>query len=280
MLVVVDDGYSEHGLGHLLNPDDPDADDREWIRTVWTGLIHEALGMPFGWPGWVDRPAMSRLSASSPHVLKSLTRDQTGDYAEGVKPFNFLINPHVAPLGHPPGVDPQRFHLVAPFSKDASQWTAQRWTDVYSGDTYAISTQQVLRDQEIARVQSYGEVVDRYRVHPEAKSLGPDGMPCGKRTIRLLGRRPIRLGELVHIGKETNRLEEVEQGQVHDWDEVQLMFRDRTDATSPKIDNTPSTAECRSCRAPIRGTRVKYCSPACRQRASRRRKRYTNRALP
>lgn len=29
MPVVVDDGYSEHGLGHLLNPDDPESEDRE-----------------------------------------------------------------------------------------------------------------------------------------------------------------------------------------------------------------------------------------------------------
>jgi hypothetical protein len=33
-------------------------------------------------------------------------------------------------------------------------------------------------------------------------------------------------GELVHIGKETNRLEAVEQGLVHDWADVQLILRE------------------------------------------------------
>jgi len=30
--------WSEHGLGHLLNPTDPDSDDREWIAQVWQGI--------------------------------------------------------------------------------------------------------------------------------------------------------------------------------------------------------------------------------------------------
>ncbi len=273
MPAVVDDGYSEHGLGHLLNPDDPDSDNREWIRTVWTGLIHEELGLPFTWPSWVDRSAMSRLSASSPHVLNALSKNQTSDYAGSVKPFNFLISPHVAPLGHPPGADSQHFHLIAPYTKDARQWTKLRWTNVYSGEQFTISTREGSAGEGVARVQSYGEVIARYRVHPEAKSLGPDGLPCGKRTVGLLGRRPVALGELVHIGKESNRLEEVEQGLVHDWDEVQLVVRDPNGVPSPSSDETRPAVLCRSCGAPVSSTRANYCSVACRQSAYRQRSR-------
>jgi hypothetical protein len=35
-------------------------------------------------------------------------------YSEQIKPFNFLLTCHVAPLGHPIGVDPVRFHLITP----------------------------------------------------------------------------------------------------------------------------------------------------------------------
>jgi hypothetical protein len=45
-------------------------------------------------------------------------------------------------------------------------------------------------------------------------------------------RRPITLGELVHIGKVTNLWEEVEQVLVHDWEEVQWVFRERGGALS------------------------------------------------
>jgi hypothetical protein len=30
--------WSAHGLGHLLNPTDPDGEDRAWMRQVWAGI--------------------------------------------------------------------------------------------------------------------------------------------------------------------------------------------------------------------------------------------------
>lgn len=36
--------WSEHGLGHLLYPTDPDCEDRDWIRQVWEGILREELG--------------------------------------------------------------------------------------------------------------------------------------------------------------------------------------------------------------------------------------------
>ncbi|HEV2126692.1 MAG TPA: hypothetical protein VGW38_28365 [Chloroflexota bacterium] len=177
-------------------------------------------------------------------------------------------------LGHPPGVDPQRFHLIAPYTKDARQWTKLRWIDVYSGERFAIAARGTVSGQGTARVQSFRDVIARYRMHPETKSLGPDGMPCGKRTVGLLQWRLVTLGELVHIGKEANRLEVVEQGLVHDWDEVQLVFREpeaeSRGPTDPPIAKQ-AQRKCRSCESDIEGPRLLYCSPACRQRAYRRR---------
>jgi len=39
-----DDRWSEHGLGHLLNPTDPEDEDREWIAQAWLGMIRKGLG--------------------------------------------------------------------------------------------------------------------------------------------------------------------------------------------------------------------------------------------
>lgn len=322
---IVDDGYSEHGLGHLLNPDDPESDVREWMRTIWAGLVSEALGNAVDWPDWLARPAMSRITVSSPLVLRPLGQ-RSRPYPEAVKPFNFLASPHVAPLGHPAGVDAQHFHLVAPYTKEARQWSKLRWTDVYSGEAFGITTGGGAVGERVARVQSYGDVIGRYRTHPEVKSLGPDGAPCEKRTIGLLQRRPVVLRELVHIGKETNRLEEVEQGLVHDWEEVQLVFRESPGdswATEvlpvlrsiPRVELAKATGTqertlreilagrrqphrglretllycaamhrgtsrhmkeirakaCCSCGTPMDRPRARYCSPACRQSAYRRR---------
>ncbi len=197
-----------------------------------------------------------------------------GKGAGEVEPFTFLVSPHVAPLGHPPGVDAQHFHLIAPYTKDARQWSKLRWTDVYSGEPYAITTRDVVSGEGIARVQSYRGVIARYRVHSEAKSLGPDGLPCGKRTVGLLERRPVVLGELVHFGKETNRLEEVEQGLVHDWDEVQLVFREPQDRRRDSTFRHDSKEQrtCGACGTALGSPRAMYCSSPCRQRAYRQRK--------
>ncbi|MDP9370917.1 MAG: DNA polymerase [Chloroflexota bacterium] len=107
--------WSEHGLGHLLNPTDPDDDDRNWIRVVWEGLVTEALGQPYAWPTWLGQPAIGRITASNPALLRPFAQlNQGKPYAEQIKPYNFLLSAQVAPFGHPEGADPRHFHLVAP----------------------------------------------------------------------------------------------------------------------------------------------------------------------
>jgi hypothetical protein len=78
----------------------------------------------------------------------------------------------------------------------------------------------------VARVQTYRDVLEDFRTHPEAKSAGPDGQPCGRGTVGLLGRRVVRTAYLVHLGKEANKLEEVEAGLEHDPDEVYTAYAD------------------------------------------------------
>jgi len=36
--------------------------------------------------------------------------------------MNFLLTAHVAPFGHPQGVNPKEFRLIAPFDTDSSKW--------------------------------------------------------------------------------------------------------------------------------------------------------------
>jgi hypothetical protein len=95
-----------------------------------------------------------------------------------------------------------------------------RWLDRFDprGRTYAVTTGPVSGD--IVRLKSLGDVIAEYRSHPEAKSVGLDGRPCGRETIGLLRRRPVRAANFVYIGKEANELDDVEEGLVHDLGEV------------------------------------------------------------
>lgn len=205
--------WSEHGLGHLLNPTDPDSDDRDWMRQVWEGIVCEALGLPYQEPAWLDRPALSRLTVSSPELLKPFANLNAGKpYPDQVKPFNFLLVGHVRKFGYPVGVDPSRFQLIAPYESDAAKWTQLPWVDRYSGDRIAVSTTEADDGPQKARLQSLRDVIGEFQTHPEAKSAGGDGMTCSRRTIGLLQRREVRETYVAHVGKEANKLEEVQAG--------------------------------------------------------------------
>src|SRR5277367_6686563 len=78
-------------------------------------VIRAALGLDVTQPAWFDRPAFSRITISSPAVLKPLAALNAGKaYGGQVKPLNFLLSAHVAPNGQPIGAAPDRFHLIAP----------------------------------------------------------------------------------------------------------------------------------------------------------------------
>jgi len=80
----------------------------------------------------------------------------------------------------------------------------------------------------MARVDTFADVLAKYETHPEAKSLGPDGEPCGRATVGLLRRRPVTFGKIVLIGKESNRLAERSRGEltVDDLDQRITTYED------------------------------------------------------
>jgi hypothetical protein len=213
---------SEHGLGHLLSPTDPNKEDRLWIHTLWEGiLLEDALGHSYPWPDWLNRPAIGRITVSNPsmlHLFDGMNRGRP--YADCIKPFNFLLTAFVQAFGHPEGADPENFHLVAPWSHDPRQWLKMAWTDRYSGRRFRITASGQTGGEGTARVKTYADVLADYRVHPEPKSLGPDGQACGRQTRGLLNRRPVTAAYITYIGKESSKLDDRSSGLIHDSDEV------------------------------------------------------------
>jgi hypothetical protein len=69
-----------------------DGANRDWIATTWRWLLRDALGLPAHEPAWLDRPAVGRLTVSSPHLHRLLHSLNDGHgYKEQIKPFNFLL---------------------------------------------------------------------------------------------------------------------------------------------------------------------------------------------
>jgi len=226
-----DDRWSEHGLGHLLNPSDPESEDREWIAQIWLNLVRNSLGLRTKKLKFENYPAVGRVTVSSPAVMQPLEFLNSGKkYSEQIKPFNFLLSCHVRPLGHPPNVDPTRFHLIAGYEKNSRKWLDMQWIDQYSGNKYFINVSGNYSSRHTARVKTYGDVVSDYEFHPEEKYADSNGKTCGKQTEGLLQRRHISVGEIIPIGKESNSLEEVEAGLIHSEENVYTVYFDpRTD---------------------------------------------------
>jgi hypothetical protein len=222
-----EDRWSEHGLGHLLNPTDPESEDREWIAQIWQDMISRPEGIIEPRLTFGNMPAVGRISVRSPAVMKPLAALNDGkSYAAKIKPFNFLGTCHVKQLGHPTGADPERFHLIAPYNSDSRQWLKMLWIDQYTGKQYRVTTAENHGSRKTARVKTYGEVLREYEFHAEAKCADAEGNVCGKQTVGLLQRRHVSIDWIKYIGKESNHLEDVDAGLVHSEQGVYTEYTD------------------------------------------------------
>lgn len=229
--------WSEHGLGHLRNPFDFESEDRDWIRLFWLSIIRRELGMPTEPLPFEHLPAVGRVTITSPKVMRSLAKlNAENEKANKLKAFDNLLSCHVKSFGHPRGVDPERFHLVAPYEVDPARWVKMLWTNLYTGEQYRITTEGFHGSRRAARVKTYGDVLNEYQHHPGSKSADSEGSPSGKQTIGLLQRRHIRVGKIIYIGKESNRVEEIEAGTIHSAQAVYTEYPDpRRDEWGTKI---------------------------------------------
>jgi hypothetical protein len=210
------DRWSDHGLGHLLNPSDPDSDDHKWTGQAWLRIVRRTMGLSTEDLPFESSPAISRLSISSPSMMKPFEGFNTGkSYAEQIKPCNFMLSCTISALGHPVGADPERFHLVAPYESDPRKWLKGIWIDQYSGGQYRITTAVHHGTRDTAKVKTYGDVLREYEFHSESKCADASGNACNKQSVGLLQRRHIRIGLIKYIGKESNKMEDVEAGLVH-----------------------------------------------------------------
>lgn len=150
-------------------------------------------------------------------------------YAKQIKPFSFILSSHVRKLGHPLGADPEQFHLIAPYETDPRKWEAMWWIDQYSktGKLYRITASGPHGSRAVARVKSYGDALREYEYHPEAKCADANGKPSRKQTVGLLGRRHVAVDGFVYIGRESNKLQEVEEGSVPAESDVYTEYPDR-----------------------------------------------------
>jgi hypothetical protein len=195
--------------------DVPESGIRRWIREGWEWILDPTSGELW----WFRLPAVSQTAVTSPRLLDAFDGyNKSAQPDAQIRPFNFCLSVHVAEFGHPEGVDPTRFHLVAPYEEDRAKHLELLWIDRFTGSPYRISIEDDFGSSGAVLVKTYGDVFTSYVHHLEAKSLDTEGQPG--RGSGVLTRRPVREGMRAYIGKESNRIEEVRMGAWHRLDEV------------------------------------------------------------
>lgn len=176
-------------------------------------------------PGWLNRPAVSRLTVSTANLLEPFEdRNEGRTYQEKIKPTNFMLVAHTGHYGTPSEVDSgEPFQLIGPYTPDPSRWKQMEWFDKYGRGAYYITTSD-RGTAERVRVQSYRDVFERYRRKPEVTALASDGELFGKQARGVLQPRPVDATTVIPIGKESNQLDEVQAGAVAMLDEVQATY--------------------------------------------------------
>jgi len=201
---------SGHGLGYLFAPrknkradrSDDDTEDGDkvpvWVVEAWEWLIRRELGRKGKGPAWLGLPAMMRMTMTSPNVMRH-------NRPEWLAPFNFFLFPLISDLGgYPPGLERSTFNFIVPFEPDRRKWKSLEGINLWDEQIYRIAMRPDGRRSTVVP-ESLRTILSQYLRHPEAKSLAPDGNPCTGNTCGLLGRTSIVAGEIIPVGKETDR---------------------------------------------------------------------------
>ncbi len=206
LYVKTEDGISVakasgHGLGYLAAPKtgmDENSDAPLWITETWDWLLRKDLGLPCEEPSWLDLPAMMRMTLTSPNVMRT-------HRPEWLSPFNFFFFPLMSDLGgYPAGYDRSNFKFITRFESDRERWGKLEGINLCDGQHHSMEMFPKGKQDKVVP-ESFRIILRLYLRRPESKSLAPDRTPCAAETQGLLQRASIVAGEIVPVGKETDR---------------------------------------------------------------------------
>lgn len=195
---IIKDGYSSHGLGHLLDPfSNNDKDDNkkdQWHKEIWYDILNLHYGkttLEELHEKYENKYALSKFMASNPRILGRLAEfNKNNDYRNQFKPRNFciigfsnIINPNTGKLVKP----------LAPFVKPSRHAVFSDFVDYNEKSGLKLRGKQYWKP--------FWDIFLEYLNHHESKFDGGVGV---------LQRKHVVVSEIKHIGKESNNLDESE----------------------------------------------------------------------
>lgn len=192
---IKDDDYSSHGLGHLLDPFSNDPDEKnDWNKDIWYDILdlhYGNISLEELYEKYQNKYALSKFMASNPRILGRLSEfNKNKDYRSQFKPRNFCI------IGFSNVINPNTGKTIkplAPFCRPPRHAVFGDFVDYYD------DSRQRLRGKQYWKL--FWDVFLDYLNHPELKFDGDVG---------ILQRKHVVVTGVIHIGKESNRLDESE----------------------------------------------------------------------
>jgi hypothetical protein len=196
---------SEHGLGHLLLPHDPDHPGLA-LDEFWEHLIACELDLDHPEPSYFKQPAFGRLTVTSQQDQNAYkTYNDTRPYPDQIRPWHFHT------LAHPHPLERARLGircLIGAYERDLETLSAQWYVDRANpscGFRLRLDNPYEISDDTIC-AQTIRDYFHDYLQHTDAKMLGPDHDRCHRWTRGLLHHHAVTATGLLRIGKESNPL--------------------------------------------------------------------------
>jgi hypothetical protein len=138
------------------------------------------------------------MTLTSPNVMRT-------NRPEWLSPFNFFFFPLLSDLGgYPAGCDRTNFKFITCFESNRENWGRLEGTNLCDGQCYKLEMSPDGKQDKVVP-ESFRIILRLYLRRPESKSLAPDGTPCVADTQGLLRRASVVAGQIVPVGKETDR---------------------------------------------------------------------------
>ncbi len=188
--IVISVKYSAHGLGHLLNP----THSENWHKELWKNIVelhYDKITMDELYLKYQNAHALSKLAISTPRIynrLKSI--NQNKDYYHQIKPGNFALvgfsnveNKNTGELIKP----------IAPFRNPPRHVVYENFIDYHDEKGTKFQGKEFWKE--------FWDILQEYLTHGESKFDGDAG---------ILQRKHVKITGILHIGKESNNLDENE----------------------------------------------------------------------
>jgi hypothetical protein len=197
---IVEDGWSSHGLGHLLHGNSENEDEEihdKWEKELWLRIIkcaNSELSEDELCEMYSGEYSVSKYAVSKPNLHRRLREINRQKYiSKQIKPFNFVLVGQAAESGS----DDEPIHPVTRFTKRTEEAPFQSFVDYNTGKRYAVGSQLYWKP--------LSSMMREYLDHPESKFL--NGAHTGKMKRRHLH---IQKAHIHYIGKEADQIEQTE----------------------------------------------------------------------